>query len=270
MTLHRFYIPSLNIVNGKVILPPETSRQIRQVLRLKTGDKVVVFSDTSEQYLIQIEAIENVVAGTVISQNINNSEPRTFIILYQALTPREKFESILQKGTEIGISSFVPIETKRSLIRKKDVKEEKIKRWEKIIQEAAEQSERGKVPKIFSPMNFGEAVEIAVKDGVVLIAWEEENEQFLSEEILRSTLVKQVDSFTSFGPSAKGDTERVSIFIGPEGGFEKEEIETAKKLGAKTISLGPRILRTETAGPFMASLILFAKGDLETKRIDIK
>lgn len=251
MTLHRFFINPLSITGQKIVLPPDVSRQIKQVLRLKAGDRVVVF-DNEKQYLVQLEKVENIIECSIISQIENTSEPKTFITLYQALIPREKFETVLQKGTEIGVSSFVPLETKRSLIKKRDVKAEKINRWQKIIQEAAEQSERGKVPQVQNVFSFEEAVGKAVNEGTVLVAWENEDQCFLSEEILSAAPGGLQDDNV--------EEEKISIFIGPEGGFEEGEIEFAKKLGAKTVSLGPRILRSETAGILFASIILFSKG----------
>lgn len=249
MTIHRFFVSQVTATGDKIILQGDISWQIIKVLRLKVGDTIVLFDGTGKEHSVILENIEkHQVIGILVNTYDNLSEPQTQITLYQALTPREKFETILQKGTEIGVASFVPIETTRSLVKVRDIKEEKIRRWEKIIQEATEQSERGKVPTLEKPVSFEEAITQGVKKGIVYIAWEDEKENDLN---VFSKDIKE---------------ESIGLFIGPEGGFTPEEILYAQKMGAITISLGPRILRTETAGPFMAAIVLFIKGDLTHKR----
>lgn len=249
MSFHRFFVLPNSIKSNRVFIPKETSKQITKVLRLKKGDQIVVLDGMGNEYLVALDQmIWDNVSGKILSKKINLSEPKTQITLYQALTPREKFETVLQKGTEIGVSSFVPTETKRSLLKVNDAKKEKLERWQRIVQEASEQSERGIIPAVKEPIRFQEAVKLALEEGIVLIAWENEE---------KNTLAKVLSGISA---------HKISIFIGPEGGFEESEIEFAKSSGATTVSLGPRILRTETAGPFLGSLILFSKGALEEKR----
>lgn len=244
MTIHRFYVETVH-GNNRIVLPKEQSQQITKVLRLKTGDTIVVFDGKGMEYTVQLDVmLSHAVGGSVIKKQQNTAEPTTFITLYQALTPRDKFETILQKCTEIGISSFVPVETKRSLLKLKDVRAEKLQRWQRIVQEASEQSERGRVPVMNKPLLFEDALKLACADGVVLIAWEDEQAQTLQ------TICASISSDTP-----------IALFIGPEGGFEEKEITQARTQGAFTMSLGPRILRTETAAIVASSLILFSKND---------
>lgn len=245
MTIHRFYV-QVSFVNNRIVLPKEQSQQITKVLRLKKGDTIVVFDGKGMEYTVQLDVmVSNGVGGFIVQKQHSVTEPATSVTLYQALTSRDKFGTILQKCTEIGIASFVPVETKRSLLKRKDIKAEKLLRWQRIVQEASEQSERGSVPVVNEPLFFEDALKRAGTDGVSLVAWEDEQVQSLQD--LCATIPSQTP---------------IALFIGPEGGFEEKEIEQAHLLGAKTISLGPRILRTETAAIVASSLILFSKNDL--------
>ncbi len=245
MTIHRFFISGFEKVES-LILPQEIAWQISKVLRLQTGENIIISNNQGKDFSYILETIQkNVVIAKYISVTENKSEPQSYITLFQALIPREKFEDVLQKCTEIGISQFVPIQTARSIVHTKDVNDQKIERWQKIIQEAAEQSERAKMPTVSSPITFEKALEEATKRSEVFIAWEEEESNFPSEVL------------------QKINSKNISVFIGPEGGFTQEEIDYAKKRGAKTISLGPRILRSETAGIVLASLLLFSAKDLD-------
>lgn len=250
MTIHRFFAEPGSIKAEKVFLPKDAAKQIIKVLRLKRGDKITVLDNNGFEYLVRLDEITpGQVTGVVIGRKKNNSEPKTFIILYQALTKREKFETILQKCTEIGVSQFVPVETKRSLLKLGDIKKDRLERFQKIVHEAAEQSERGLVPFIGKPLNFEEAIKLA-SQGLTLCAWEEERKNNLADMLNRNK---------------KG--QKISIFIGPEGGFDTEEIIFAKEHDVITVSLGSRILRTETAGPLLSGLILYQQGDLNQSKI---
>ncbi|HEX8965897.1 MAG TPA: RsmE family RNA methyltransferase [Patescibacteria group bacterium] len=246
MTIHRFFI--INFTKAEtVVLPQEIGWQIGKVLRLQKGENIIISNNNGTDFTYALEEInKDIVVAKFISQVENTSEPKTNITLFQSLIPREKFEDVLQKCTEIGISQFVPIQTARSIVHAKDINDQKLDRWQKIIQEAAEQSERAKIPTIKQATSFEKAMEEASTNSEVFIAWEEEDNNFPSTALQSLT------------------QKSVAIFIGPEGGFTQEEVTFAKKFGAKTISLGPRILRSETAGGVLATLILYSSKDLDT------
>lgn len=250
MTFHRFFIDSSCVHHSIVKFPKDVSQQITKVLRLRRGDYVIVLDGKLTEYQVVLDQmISTEVIGKILVQTVNQSEPNTYITLYQSLTPRDKFETILQKGTELGISCFVPIETKRSLIKRNDLKPDRFDRWKRIIQEAAEQSERGRVPELKETLKFEDAIVAGVAQGIVLLAWEQEADKKLSSVL-----------------ADLKDEKSLAIFIGPEGGFELSEIAFAYDKGVQTVGLGPRVLRTETAGPTLASLILFQLGDLDRDR----
>lgn len=239
MTIHRFFVDSITSKGRNIFFHGDTAKQITKVLRLKEGDQVVALDNKGYEYLVRLNLfISGQVTGTILKKQKNIAEPKTFVTLYQALSSRDKFELILQKCTEIGISKFVPVETKRSLLKIKDIKKDRLERFQKIIIEASEQCERGFIPQILPAIKLEEALDLIEKD-YAIIAWEDEKKNSI-KEVLKNL------------PKEKN----ISIFIGPEGGFEESEIKLAKKMGVLPISLGSRILRTETAAIALSALLL--------------
>jgi 16S rRNA (uracil1498-N3)-methyltransferase len=188
------------------------------------------------------------IEGQVVHRALAPGEPRTKITLYQALLKLKKFEWVLQKGTELGLIGFVPIISERCMIGSlDDISKTKMERWWRILMEAAEQSRRGRLPSLRAAMLFPAACEDGARTGLTLIPWEDEAEQSLSS-ILRA---------------AEQPPFSINLFIGPEGGFTSQEVAQAQRYGAVPITLGPRILRAETAGLVAATAILYEFGDLE-------
>ena len=240
--MHRFFIPAEQLQEKHVILTGPQAHQIKDVLRMKTGDSIIVLDNTGYEYIVTLTQVEGQeVIGEVINRRKSEAEPGTKITLYQSLLAREKFEWVLQKSTEIGVSSFVPVVTQRSLIRRTQViTPEKMSRWRSIITEAAEQSARGRIPTLESPLLFTDA--LAGLDGFdcCLVGSVAGNKANL-RNILSSSDVEPV---------------RIALLIGPEGGLADEEIAEACSRGGKEFTLGKRILRTETAAIVAAALIL--------------
>ncbi len=190
------------------------------------------------------------VVGRVRERRPNRAEPRLHLTLYQAALPREKMELVLQKGTEVGVSAFVPVTSERTLAgRHVEAIEGRLDRWRRIATEAAEQCRRGRAPEVRSPLPIDRAFDEAASAGAVLVAWESEQS--------RSIRAALTDLVRSASP------RRVALFIGPEGGFSASEIDRAVRRGASTVSLGRRILRAETAGPVVAALVLYEAGDMD-------
>jgi 16S rRNA (uracil1498-N3)-methyltransferase len=175
----------------------------------------------------------------------NTSEPPYEACLCQGLPKGDKMSSVIQKAVELGASEIRPISCARSVVKisARDTSE-KTQRWQKVSLEAARQSGRGIVPRVMNPLSFAEAVdEVCCGKGLLLIPWEEE---------------RSVSLYEVLEPFAKCQNyPRISIFIGPEGGFDPKEVEYAISKGAVTVSLGRRILRTETAGPAVLAMLLY-------------
>jgi 16S rRNA (uracil1498-N3)-methyltransferase len=246
---NRFVVPPTAIQADTIQFSSDTARQMRRVLRLGVGDRVAAFDGHGTDYVVRLLTLrDDVAVGAIEASSQSRPEPRLRLTLCQALLPREKFELVLQKGTEIGVSEFVPLETGRSLVKASAVDDGRLRRWQRIVEEAAEQAGRGVVPKVHEPCSLARAC-AALGNGPGLLAWEHE-----TMRSLRSALRELEPGLTA---------QRLTLFVGPEGGFAETEVEQIRVQGVVTASLGPRILRAETAGPILAALALYTFGDLE-------
>lgn len=243
--MHRFFVSPTQVQQNKVYFPPEQARQIATVLRLRPGDDVLVLDNTGICYRVQLGSISPSSAfGEVQETGQADGEPRVHIALFQALLKGQKWEYLLQKGTEVGISDFVPTLCQRSVTRYDQAGwESKFHRWQIILREAAEQSGRGMLPNLHTPVPWALACQSA--EGLGVLAFEEEKEVGL-REVLASTAT----------------VSHLRLYIGPEGGFTQDEVALARQHGIHVVSLGRRILRAETAGVVASAAILYALGDL--------
>jgi 16S rRNA (uracil1498-N3)-methyltransferase len=261
--MHRFFLPIDSFLDGFVKFPPAVSHQLSQVLRMQEGDKVLALDNSGWEFEVVLTKVDpKGTEGTVQRKSLTNVEPRTKITIYQAVLKGDRFDYVLQKGTEIGVVGFVPMLCDRCIIASLgDVSEGKLERWNRIVREAAEQAGRGKLPALHSPVLFDQACAMAT--GVSFMPWEEEKTAGLRVALSRWDLDIRI-------PAAKGGQKpprpqrpfSVNIFIGPEGGFSPPEVKAARSHGIRTVSLGPRILRAETAGLVTAAAILYEWGDL--------
>jgi len=235
---HRFLVDTWRIEGDRVDFAAEQAHQIRRVLRLRTGDHVRVFDGSTP--LDRLVELTEANRGRIVGEQVQAAEPQTRLVVYPALLQRDKFESVLQKLTEIGAVAIAPVITDRNMVREAP-DERRLARWRAILREAAEQSGRGVVPSLLPTDGLARALGSA--EGRVIVAYERER-----RHDLRDALAPR--------PTA------VSLFVGPEGGYAPEEVECAERLGARLITLGPRLLRTETASPVLAALVLYELGDL--------
>jgi 16S rRNA (uracil1498-N3)-methyltransferase len=242
--MHRFFIPAESFQSSEITLPKEVTQQICRVLRLKIGSEIMLLDDLGFEHTAHlIEVNESHCTASILSKQPSLGEPATQITLLIGLTQREKFELILQKCTEIGVTTFMPIITTRTLIQKTSDVDDKAPRWKKIIQEAAEQSHRGHIPALSPALKYAEALaKPTTEDALKLILWEDEANLSIKQQ-LRAFKGKQV-----------------SLIIGPEGGLSAEEVELAKASGYIPVSLGKRILRMETAAIHAAGVVLYELG----------
>ncbi len=247
--MHRFFIPPEWIDRQKVTLVDEVAHQVRNVLRMKAGHKIIVLDNFGHEYTVQLTHVaRNVVVGEIVEKRAADNEPAMKISLYQGTLKAQKFEWVLQKGTELGIAEFIPVISERSVLGDVETADRKSLRWERIIQEAAEQSRRGMLPELRPAMMFAQACQRASRmGGVGLLAWEE-----AEADPLRSVLA-----------AIPQKPQTVSLFIGSEGGFTVDEARLAHGYGIWPVWLGRRILRAETAGLVAASAILYHFGEME-------
>lgn len=245
--MNHFFVPPSVISGTSIHFPPEISHQIARVLRLQPGDTVIALDNTGDELDVTLQEVTPAaVSGRVNGRRPAPGEPRTRLTLCLGLTQREKFEWMLQKCTEVGASDFLPVITARSLAQDPQEARRKLGRWQKIVQEAAEQSGRGLIPRVHDPLKFSAALRLAWPQDARLLAWEEEHSLSLPAALA---------AFSGL-PAA-----RVLIFIGPEGGITPDEARQAREVGFVPVSLGARILRMETAAIAAAVLALHTLND---------
>lgn len=257
----------------------ELIHQFMSVLRLRSGDHVVLLDNSGWQYVVVLNRLERGQAtGTIERKELAGGEARTKITLYTALLRTERFEWVLQKGTELGVAAFVPLICERSTIADADeLSEHKLERWARIIREGAEQARRGKLPRLTPAMLFPTACEQAAQRGPSLLLWE--NGGLPLRQTLRRHETGNQAAPGEYRPAAESRLERsdsapserlhsttspfsVALFSGPEGGFTTEEYEMALGYGLIPTTLGSRTLRAETAPIAATTAILYEMGDL--------
>ncbi|MDQ2084991.1 16S rRNA (uracil(1498)-N(3))-methyltransferase [Herbivorax sp. ANBcel31] len=246
--MSRFFVNGENIFPDSIDITGEDVVHIKKVLRLKNGDNITVSDGMGTDYYVKIEKIDSdKVTTKIINSEKNKSEPSVNITLFQALPKSDKMDFIIQKGVELGAKKIVPVITERTVVKiskNKDYKK-KHQRWNRISMEAAKQCKRGRVPQIEYPMTFKDAIDSLTDESLKILPYEKE----------KSIKMKRI-------LSNKSNIKDIFIFIGPEGGFSDNEIELAFNSSVSTVSLGPRILRTETAGIVVLSILMYELGDV--------
>jgi 16S rRNA (uracil1498-N3)-methyltransferase len=244
----RFYVEPPALEGDDVALAGGLAHRLSRVLRLRAGDEVVLFDGAGEA-LVRIERITpERVEAAVVERREGAREPHVAVHLYQCISKGERFEWLIEKATEVGVARFVPLVAARSVV-KTSGDGNRLERWRRIAVEAAEQSGRGRVPAVEAPQRFTPALEDA--RGVVLLPYEGAGEPAPG---VHAVLNERIDELFALG--------EVSVFIGPEGGFEPAEVEQALAAGAAVVTMGERVLRSETAGLVAATLVLHATGEL--------
>lgn len=221
-------------------------RHMVKVLRLGPGDTVVLLDGTGRAARARIESAgREEVTLTRLDEFTPGGEPPVKVTLVQGLAKGEKMDLIIHKTTELGVAEIIPLVCRRSVVRLEGHKSSgRQERWQRVAMEAAKQCRRARIPLVRLPQSLGEVLEEITVGTVAFLPWEEEKGR-------------------PFGQALAVDRpEGVYIFIGPEGGFEAEEVEEARQRGVVTVTLGPRILRTETAGLVSLALIMNKWGDL--------
>lgn len=247
--MHRFFITNDLIQDDQVIFPSDLSHQITRVLRLGLQERVIVLDNDGLEHEVELQTLsKRSVRGIICETRSIQTEPRLRLTLYMALLKGKKLDWVLQKGTELGVSRFVPVLSRRCIVPSlKQIKQGKISRWQEIVREAAEQSKRGILPKVDAPYTFEQAIsEVEQSNSMSFIAWEIRGCSSLKNVLQRAT---------------KEQYKTINLFIGPEGGFEEQEIRLAEQQGVIPITLGPRILRAETAALATVSAILYEFGE---------
>lgn len=245
---HRFFVDFPLTPGETISLPAPIAHQASRVLRLRAGATIVLLDGGGREYPVELtDLAAQGGSGMVGAGRPVRTEPRVAVTLYAAPLKGDHFAYTLQKATEIGAAAFVPISTRRTVAE--GVGDAKVERWRRIVREAAEQSGRGRLPIVGAPIPFAEACQHAAIDPA-LIPWEEATGVSVATAIAHSRDVIVTAA-------------RLGLFIGPEGGFTPEEIALARGHGIVPVTLGPRILRAETAAVVATTLALAALGEME-------
>lgn len=247
----KFFVNNEQINDNTIIILGEDVNHIKNVLRYKEDDEIIVCNICdSSNYLGKIINLEKThIVCDIVKKLESNAETKTYIHILQGLPKNEKMELVIEKAVELGVKEFTPVSMKRCIVKLDDkTKVKKVERWQKISEIAAKQSGRDMIPKINS-VNSLEYVYKNLKDyDIVLVAYENEKNNTLKDELIK--LKHENEEKIESGL-------KIAVLIGPEGGIEEQEIEFLKNNGAHIVTLGNRILRTETVALSVASVIIY-------------
>lgn len=247
----KFFVKEEQIEKDNIIIKGQDVNHIKKVLRAKIGDELQICNRNSgDNFLCDIEKINNEEILCKIKQKIEEKiESNIEVTIFQGLPKSDKMEYIIQKSVELGVYDITPVEMKRCVVKidGKD-KEKKISRWQKISEVASKQCGRDVIPKINDLINIKNMCNFIENYDIVLVAYENEKENTLKQQL------KQIKEKVDY---SNGQKIRIGIVIGPEGGLEEQDVEMFKKKGAQIITLGRRILRTETVALNVLSVIMY-------------
>ncbi len=249
--MHRFFI-SKNSINAEnqtaQITDRDDIKHAAKALRIEVGEKIELCDSEGIEHICEVQLIEtDAITCAVLSSEMNKRESNVHITLYQGLPKSDKLEMIIQKTTELGVDRITPVQMKRSIAKWKDDKsgDKKVQRWNKIAFEASKQSKRGQIPEVGAPVTMKQVFRKLESYDLILMPYENESAQGFGEILNKNA-----------------DSKRVAIIIGPEGGIADEEVKLLTENGAKSVKMGPRIMRTETAGVTAVALVQYVLGDL--------
>jgi 16S rRNA (uracil1498-N3)-methyltransferase len=246
--MNRFYVGKGQIQGDWVRITGEDVKHITKVLRLAAGDRVVICDGENTDYQGIIERTgKDEVKVRLGEASKTGTEAGVGIVLYQAVAKGTKMEFIIQKGTELGIASFVPVTTSRTVVKLDGERDagKKQERWQRIAMESAKQCRRGRIPVVRPVVSFDAALEEMAQFDLAL----------LFHTAPGGCPIGKV-------PGKAGVYGSIAVMVGPEGGFDEDEAKKAGQKGIRIVSMGPRILRTETAGIVAAAILMYRFGDL--------
>lgn len=248
--MHRFFVEPDQIAEASIVIAGEDFKHITKVLRLGKDDMIEICDGHGTDYQVALNTPgDQTVSGSIIKQYPSRGEtPELVITLFQGLPKGTKMELIIQKAVELGVFDVVPFSSQRAIAQIKDKKDKKIERWQRIAYEAAKQSKRGIIPTIRLPQTLTDIVKQVDDYDLMILAYEDEN---------MLTLKAALEVFKKKNEVNK--PLKIGVIIGPEGGFDPQEVAACKAAGVVSITLGQRILRTETAGMVVLSQLNFWK-----------
>lgn len=245
----RFFVSpeAVDTGSGRIYITGGDVNHIKNVLRLEAGERLEISDGACKEYDARIETFEKArIVASIIEAAQNRTEPPIEVTLYQGIPKSDKMDLIVQKCVELGVSRIVPVITGRTVVKFGTGRDaaEKAARWQKISLEASKQCGRGRIPAVTEPVRFEKALEDMRNYELCIIPYEKESARGIAAAL------------------TAGKYRNAAVFIGPEGGFTEDEIGQAEASGAAPVSLGPRILRTETAGLAVLAILMYEAGDM--------
>lgn len=244
--MQRYFIPASQFTELTVSVTGDDAHHLSRVMRAELGDRIICSNGLDREVLAEITHVgKDMVEATIVESLPMDREPKLEVWVAQSLPKGDKLETVIQKGTEVGAAKFVPFVSERTIVEfdaKKEAK--KLERWRRIAKEAAEQAHRNRIPDVQPPRSWKELLKLIPSIDLALIAYEKEQGGQLRTVLNEAAL-------------AATPPHSVIVLIGPEGGFTEKEVMEAEAAGAKSVSLGKRILRTETAGLVALTCLLY-------------
>lgn len=237
--MHRAYAEQSDIHGNAAVIRGDEAKHIKNVLRMQPGESFIAFDGTGMDYICRINTLGAEIKAEVVSSERNGTEPKIRVTLYQAYPKAAKMEDIIQKAVELGAAGIVPFLSKRCVKRP-----ENGARLRRIALAAVKQCGRSVLPEVPDVLNYDAALERMKAHQRLIVCWEEEKG-------------------TSLKKALQGEYADIGVVIGPEGGFEVAEVERMRSIGGITATMGPRILRTETAGIAALAAVFFEKGQMQ-------
>lgn len=249
--MQRYFVPVEQFYDNKVQIAGDDVHHLTKVMRAKPGDRVIVSNGADREALVEIVHMDQgTVTASIIERLPMTNEPAVRIWIAQSLPKGDKMETIIRKCTEIGASRFIPFVSERTIVQYDGKKEAKrLERWNKIAKEAAEQAHRNRIPRVEAPVSWKQLLQLASEADMALLCYEKEQ-----DAMFRNALHQ--------GLASRAVPPTVLLAIGPEGGFTEAEAAEAESAGCSTVSLGRRILRTETAAMVGLTCILYESGEM--------
>ncbi|WP_166238375.1 16S rRNA (uracil(1498)-N(3))-methyltransferase [Paenibacillus turpanensis] len=247
--MQRYFVNPEQIQEGRVVITGDDAHHIIRVMRGKPGQTFIVCDGSGTDVLAELtELHKDSVTANIVETIPYNREPKVNVWIFQGLPKGDKLETVIQKGTELGAARFIPFQSARTVVQIDERKEgKKVERWGKIAKEAAEQAHRSRIPVVEAPLGWKAALKEAASADAAMICFEHEQGLGLRE------LLQGLDW---------GSVATIAVLIGPEGGFTDAEVEEAAAAGCRPITLGKRILRTETAALAALSCIHYETGEM--------
>lgn len=243
----KFFVNQTQLKNKKIFIEGQDVKHIKNVLRMKVGEHIDVCNvDVTQNYECEIEEInnENIICK-IIKERENDSESKVKITIFQGLPKADKMELVIQKSVELGVYNIVPVAMKRCVVKldSKDVRK-KVERWQKISEVAAKQCGRDIIPKVSEVVKIDDICKMMDSYDKIIVAYENEKDNTLKNEIQKIRILDKEEI-------------KIGVLIGPEGGIDEKEIEVLKSAGGNIVTLGKRILRTETVALNVLSILLY-------------